>query len=157
MGSEMCIRDRAAPVANLIAVPFVTLLLVPLILFGTALMPLLPQLAYSCLVISDQLTAWLFTGLASAVSNLAAISLPTFGYTSLVCLSLLLTAVLLPVAVLFRAAILIVLAVWLVNPDLGLRATDSLVDRSPAEGEFILQVLDVGQGLSVIVLSLIHI
>ena len=141
----------AAPVANLIAVPFVTLLLVPLILFGTALMPLVPQLAYSCLVISDQLTAWLFTGLASAVSNLAAISLPTFGYTSLVCLSLLLTAVLLPVAVLFRAAILIVLAVWLVNPDLGLRATDSLVDRSPAEGEFILQVLDVGQGLSVIV------
>ena len=140
-----------APVANLFAVPVVTLLLVPLILFSSALMPLLPQVSTLCLGVADQLTTWLFSALGIAVTNLAAASLPAFDFVSLICLSVLLTGALMPGPRLFRVTILMVLLAWLVNPVDRLRSSGSPVNRVPQTGEFSLQILDVGQGLSVIV------
>ncbi|MFQ5488925.1 MAG: DNA internalization-related competence protein ComEC/Rec2 [Gammaproteobacteria bacterium] len=53
-----------APLANLLAVPWVSLLVVPLVLAGVSLLVILPPLGGSLLVLAATLLSWLWTVLA---------------------------------------------------------------------------------------------
>ena len=134
----------SGPVANLIAVPLVSALIVPLSLIGTALL-WLPSVGESLLWLAGGLLAVLFDGLqwlAHWRSAWLPVSLPLWSGL-LVALGTLL--ILLPAGVPFRALGAVLLAPLLFPPA-----------SSPAAGEAQAWVFDVGQGLAVLVRTRNH-
>jgi len=136
-----------APVANLIAIPFVSLLLVPLLLVATAVVWLWQDAALFLFHIADQLInlLWLFLDYLATLpfSHWSGPWLPWYYYSSLIIAGLLL---LLPKGT---------PAKWL-----GLFAILPLFFYSPntlKQDEFLLTLLDVGQGLSLVIQTKNHI
>ncbi len=126
--------------ANLIAIPWVGTLVVPLLLLGVALLPGLPELSNFLFLVASWLLDILWVGL-EILADMPGMLWPSptgSGLWLLVCTGGLLV-LLLPRA--FRAA---PLAVILAMPAL-LHAPDR-----PGEGDLWVSLLDVGQGLSVV-------
>ncbi len=138
--------SAAGPLANLLAIPWWTLVVVPLALLGTALEALLPgaggwawQLSAACFDLSWPLFSWL------SASCFALWWLPEAGP--------------------FALPLALAGALWLLLPQgvpgkgMALLLWLPLLWPSrelPAEGEFELQVFDVGQGLAVLVRTARH-
>ncbi len=132
----------SGPLANLIAVPWVSVLIVPLALLGTLLLPLLGEWL---LKLAGLFTAWLFEVL-QCLSGWQAAWLPSgLGAVEWCLVGLGCVLLLLPAGVPVRALGL-VLCLPLVFPERHL----------PAEGRAQVWVLDVGQGLSVLVRTREH-
>ena len=129
----------SSPIANLFAVPLVSVLIVPLSLMGTSLL-WLPGVGESLLWLAGGLLAFLFDTLqwlAGWQSAWLPASLPIWGWV-LIALGMLL--LLMPAGLPFRTLGLVLLAPLLFPP----------VDK-PAVGQAEVWVLDVGQGLAVLV------
>lgn len=149
------------PLANAMAVPFVSLLLVPCLLVGLVVQLLSPPAAVPVLAIADGLVGWLLAGLEWLVQVLPAISLPVDSPLLLCGLLTLVIATLIPApgrARLAAAAALLLWAAPLPAPILGwtkvewgVRPDGHVSPNEMLVGEFILHVLDVGQGLAVLV------
>jgi competence protein ComEC len=134
-----------APLANLIMVPYVSLLVVPLVLLGVLLM---------------SLWSWASAGLLSLAAGLMQLIWPllahlaSWHYAAWVRPQPALWSVLLAM---LGIGCLLAPRRWI--PDHALRAASALLllpmllltPRPPAEGDFRLSVLDVGQGLSVVI------
>ena len=134
------------PLANLVAVPWISLISVPLVLIATALKPLAPELAVWVLGLAAQVTAVLWQGLTLMASwPFSQWYLPTPAPMVLVLAVLGAAVLLVPRAVPGRSLGL-VLMLPLLWPA-GLR---------PPPGSFDVQVIDVGQGLSVLVTTTQH-
>ncbi len=129
-----------APVANLIAVPLVGMALVPLVLLAGALAQLSTDLAYWPLLLVDGVVDWLLVWLEFCAG------LDADWHTAHLPGSTLLLAVLgvgwvmVPLPWRWRLPGLLLLMALLPQPPLA-----------PAPGEFRVEVLDVGQGLAVLV------
>jgi competence protein ComEC len=134
------------PLANLIAVPWVSFVVVPVALTGTALALLWEPLGTPCFIAAAWLMQWLWSGLEPLASwrgalvylpqpSLAAFALALLGAFWL----------LLPRGVPGKAlaAVLLLPLLWPAQP-------------TPAEAEAELWLLDVGQGLSVLVRTRSH-
>ncbi|MBU1330307.1 MAG: DNA internalization-related competence protein ComEC/Rec2 [Gammaproteobacteria bacterium] len=134
----------SGPLANLLAVPWVGLLVVPLALLGTLLLPI-PGVGESILWLAGGLLALLFHGLtllAAAVPSWLSVDLPVMAWLALVLGVLML---LLPGGVPLRGlglALILPLAFWPVS--------------KPPVGQAEVWVLDVGQGLAVLVRTREH-
>ena len=135
-----------APLANVIAVPWVGLIVVPLTLSGIGLIPISSDLAGVVLLMSAEALAilWWFLQHLDALGFVVD-GLPVPGWMETLCLLILTALWLLPHGVPGR---------WLaifVFPLLFFRAAPT-----PAPGSVELSVLDVGQGLSVVVRTTRH-
>ncbi|MFG3451384.1 DNA internalization-related competence protein ComEC/Rec2 [Stutzerimonas stutzeri] len=134
----------SGPIANLFAVPLVSVLIVPLSLAGTSLL-WLPVAGESLLWLAGGMLSVLFDALhwlAGWQSAWLPVSLPLWGWL-LVFIGMLVT--LLPAGVPFRALGVVLLAPLLFPP----------ADK-PSTGEADLWVFDVGQGLAVLVRTGTH-
>jgi len=139
------------PLANFFAVPYVTLLLVPLVLVSVVLSPLASALSDYLLSIADRLVALLFGALHWFVEFSPALSLSEFGVGALGCASALVLAVLMPLSGVMRTVAGSAVLIWLLQGGQNFLANAKQVPVTPEHGEFTVQVLDVGQGLSVLV------
>ncbi len=134
-----------APLANIIMVPFVSLLVVPLVLLGVLLMPLWGWASAGLLSLAATLMQLIWPLIADLASwHYAAWVRPQPALWSVVLAMLGIGCLLAPRRWIPRhglrvAAVLLLLPMLLLTP------------RPPAEGEFQLHVLDVGQGLSVVI------
>lgn len=134
------------PLANLIGIPVISLAVVPLALLGLLLQPLAPSAATIAWQLSADLMQALW-GVLEWVSRWpsAMVWLPEPSLVALVLACVAAFWLLLPRAVPGKAlaAVLFVPMLW---PDL----------QAPQAGEADIQVIDVGQGLSVLVLTAHH-
>ena len=141
-----------SPVANLLAVPVVTLLLVPLVLCGGLL-----------LLFSAQASSWVF-GLADAVADAVLLGLDLLGATlplvsppeltgvGYVTFGGLLVAALLPASGALRiAAGSVLIYVCYAESPSSWSALTRAHTVQIGRGEFVVQLLDVGQGLAAVV------
>lgn len=136
----------AAPVANLVAVPWVTLVVVPLVLGGLALLPWVPAAAGHVLRLADTL----FGGLWPLLERIAAWDAAQWIQHAP------------PPWTLVPAVIGIVLLIaprglparWL--GVIWLLPALLVASPRPRDGEFWFTLLDVGQGLSAVVLTRTH-
>ena len=130
-----------APVMNLVAVPLVSILVVPLSLIGAALAFLQPQVAAFFLHSANRLMEWLWWLLEMASRHeYAVMYLPHPPVWALLLVSLGIVLLLFQRSVSHRiAGILMITPLFAVTP-VSLKA-----------GEFQVDFLDVGQGLSVVV------
>ena len=136
-----------APIANLIAIPWIGILVVPLLLLGLLCIPVMPAVASWLLERAAELLSllwWFLERLAALPVNLwqaPAVSLTWIALLTLgfVCLLLPRSIALLPVS-----AALLIPAVWL-QPE------------RPDSGDVWLTMLDVGQGLSVVLETRHHV
>ncbi len=136
-----------APLANLIAIPWVGLLVVPLLLLAALLIPVVPPLADLCLSVAGLLLHLLWRGLevlaavpASELS-LPGLPLPLLGLFTLgllCCLS-------------FRAMPVRLLGLALLLPALWFKPA------RPPPGDVWFTLLDVGQGLASVVETHAHV
>lgn len=130
-----------SPLVNLIAIPWITLAVVPLLLLSLPMLLLAPALGEPMVVLAEGLMAPLILALDRVADWPAAAAwLPEPGLVALAGAVLAALLVLLPVPASLR---------WLVLPLLApllLPGTDR-----PAPGDFDLHVLDVGQGTAVLV------
>lgn len=135
-----------SPVVNVLAIPLVSLLIVPLALAGALLLVSLPALAIGPLWLADRLLGCLFTGLDMAGALGPALwqpAPPTVLTTALAMLGVLL--------MLAPRGLVPTRTPWLL-PLCLLAPLLWPADRPrPAPGEAQLQFLDVGQGLAVVV------
>lgn len=134
----------SGPIANLVAVPLVSGLIVPLSLLGTSLL-WLPEVGESLLWLAGGLLAILFDVLHWLAGWRPAwhpVSLPLWGWLSA---GLGILLILLPPGVPFRALGLVLLAPLLFPPT-----------SRQAEGQAEVWVFDVGQGLAVLVRTREH-
>ncbi|MBF0220358.1 MAG: DNA internalization-related competence protein ComEC/Rec2 [Gammaproteobacteria bacterium] len=130
----------AAPLANIVAVPWVTLAVVPLLLLGALLLYLLPALAALLLQLAALAMVWLLNFLGWLQPQLAAVTLqsPTLLATCMALLGVAWFAA--PAAWPARWLGLLALLPWWL----------SLPER-PEAGTAAVTLLDVGQGLAVVV------
>ncbi|MBW8368424.1 MAG: DNA internalization-related competence protein ComEC/Rec2 [Arenimonas sp.] len=134
------------PLVNLVGIPWISLLVVPMALVGLALLPISDAAADACWQASGQLMQWLWIALERiAAWPPALVWLPE---PSLVSVALAMAAafwMLLPRGTPGKplAALLMLPMLW------------PAIDR-PAHGEFDLVLLDVGQGLSLLVRTRHH-
>ena len=136
--------SASGPVANLVAVPVVSLLVVPLALLGTLLLPL-PEIAFVLLGVAGWVLDLLFILLAQLAVWLPAwlpSALPFWAWLLVACGALLL---LLPAALPVRSLGALLLLPLLFGPQ-----------QRPEYGRAEVWVLDVGQGLSVLVRTQEH-
>jgi len=136
-----------SPLANLLAVPLVSVVIVPLVLAGVLLGQLVPAVALPLLQLADRLLQWMMEWLARlAELPVAALTLPAPGGVALL---------------LAMAGVMLLLAPrglpgrWLF-PLLWLPAVTGSALPAPPPGQFQVDVLDVGQGLAVVVRSASH-
>lgn len=135
-----------APLANLLAIPYVTLLVVPLVLLGVLLTGVTPALA----ALVWQVAAWLLQGVMLALDWLAGFSLSSV-YLPLIPLPWLLLAL--------AGFFLLWLPRGMPGRWLGLVLMSPLLfyfPERPGQGAFRLSVLDVGQGLASVVQTANH-
>ncbi|MFT0213257.1 DNA internalization-related competence protein ComEC/Rec2 [Pseudomonas sp. F1_0610] len=128
-----------APLANIIAIPYLSFIVLPLALIGAVSLPI-PWLAQLLLGLAHQAMELLFSLLAWFASWQPAWQLPAQSTLSLLFLLLAVLLWLIPRGVFSRAV-----AVFLLLPSL-FQATGQV-----AEGEALINVLDVGQGLAIVV------
>ena len=135
-----------APIANVVAIPFISLLVVPLLLFSSLLLWLWPALAEILLHLSDNLLSFIWPFLDTLAS------LPLSHWQS-------------PALPLYYWLPIIIGSLLLLTPRhfpakwLGLLGLAPLFLWSPAkpdEGEFWFTLLDVGQGLSAVIQTQHH-
>ncbi len=135
-----------APLANLLAVPVVSFIVVPLSLLAVSLLSLLPECSALLLVIVDEVLTLLWTYLSYLVElPFAYITLPKPDTISLILAILGMLLLLAPRGIPMRY-----LAVFLLAP---LFLT---TQQRPLVGEMWLTLLDVGQGLSVVIETAEH-
>ncbi len=136
-----------SPVANLLAIPAVSFVIVPAILVGVALLVVWPPLGGALLGLASQLLAWLVEAL-DALAGLpnAFVNQPVSEWWVFMLAS---------VGVFYLFAPRGVPARWL-GPVLALPLA-TLAPRKPEVGGFRVTVLDVGQGLSVVVETRAHV
>ncbi|MEK1907392.1 MAG: DNA internalization-related competence protein ComEC/Rec2 [Pseudomonas sp.] len=137
--------SASGPLANLLAVPWVSFLVVPLALLGTALLPV-PGVGEGLLWLAGGLLEWLFQLLGWLATLLPAwlpMALPWWAWllVTLGCALLLLAA-----GVALRAlGLILLLPLWFTPPAL------------PPAGQAEVWQLDVGQGLAVLVRTHSHV
>lgn len=138
-----------APLANLIAVPLVSLAVVPLTLLGGLLALVWPDAGQMVLAWADGLLEWLWLVLQwMAEWELSSGEVPALEGRNLGFLLLAMLLLILPRGLPGRGLALVLmlpLALW------NLRGDATLPDLTLREGAFRLTVLDVGQGLSAVV------
>lgn len=135
-----------SPVVNVLAIPLVSLLIVPLALAGALLLVSLPALAIGPLWLADRLLAWLFAGLEVVGTLAPALWQPTPPSALTTVLAMLGVVLMLAPRGLVPTRTPWLLPLCLLAPLLW------PADRPrPAPGEAQLQFLDVGQGLAVVV------
>ena len=139
------------PMANFFAVPYVTLLLVPWVLLSVVVWPVAPALSTVLLVVADRLVALLIAVLHWVVAFWPAVSLPILSVAALVCASALVLIVLMPLSTAMRCAAGAALLVWVLQAAQKFSVGSTQLPDTPKHGDFVVQVLDVGQGLSVVV------
>ncbi|MFT5446241.1 MAG: competence protein ComEC [Gammaproteobacteria bacterium] len=139
-------QSLLSPIANLFAVPVTGLLVVPLTLLAVVIDPLLPELAGAALRAAALLMQWVFVLLA-ALKDLGWLYTPPRAPSALVLLGALIgvTVLLSPVGLRLRLIGLFWLAPLIVPPT-----------SAPPERGLDLHVLDVGQGLSVVLRTRQH-
>ncbi|TPW17561.1 MAG: competence protein ComEC, partial [Halothiobacillaceae bacterium] len=135
-----------APLANLVAVPWVSLLVVPLVLVGTLLLPWVPFIGEGLLRLADLLLQLIWYGLTlladPAWSQWSPSALPGWSIVAAVMGVILLLA---PRGLPLRyLGLLWLLPLWLLKPG------------APQQGEVWFTLLDVGQGLSAVVRTQHH-
>jgi len=135
-----------APVANFVAIPFISLLVVPLLLFSSLFLFIWPALAEILLHLTDKLLSfiWPFLDVLASLpfSHWQSLSLPLYYWAPIIMGSLLLlTPRHFP-------------AKWLGL--LGLTPLFLWSPIKPDEGDFWFTLLDVGQGLSAIIQTQQH-
>lgn len=137
----------ASPMANIVAIPAVTFLIVPLMLIGSLLLPISDAGASLCFTLASALWQGTWQVLQTLAALFPVVVLPFQPPLALFGLSLL--AALLMLSPLRTPR-------WLWPPVLG--ALYLLTpQRALREGEFELAMLDVGQGLSVVVTTARHV
>ena len=136
-----------APVANIIAVPVVSIVVVPLSLLGLALLQLLPEIAAFFLQIVDSVLQALWLVLEYLVKlPMASIVRPKPQLWQMIVALLGVLLILAPKGIPGRfLGILLVLPVFLVKSE------------KPQSGEMNLTLLDVGQGLSMVIETAEHV
>lgn len=136
-----------SPLANAIAIPLFTLLVVPLVLLGAMLAALSPTLAGWPLGLATDVLGLLWIALDwFAEQPLALWHFPTVGWGALVAMGL-------------GSAMLVLPAIWPIRL-LGLACCVHVFfirPPTPAPGDYELAVLDVGQGLAVVVRTHDHV
>lgn len=139
-------QSLLSPIANLFAVPVTGLLIVPLTLLAVVIDPLLPELAGAVLRAAALLMQWIFVLLA-ALKDLDWLYTPPRAPSSLVLLGALMgvTVLLSPVGLRLRLIGLFWLAPLVAPPT-----------SAPPERGLDLHVIDVGQGLSVVLRTQRH-
>ncbi len=138
------------PLANFFAVPYVTLLLVPWILLSVLLLPTVPELSAHLLAVADRMVGYLFDALRWFVEIWPAVSLAILSVGTLAAALVLVSIVLLPLSRGIRSAAASALLIWMLQADES-SVVSTQGSGTPEHGEFNVQVLDVGQGLSVVV------
>lgn len=131
----------SAPVANLIAIPFVSLLIIPLLLIATLLIPLSESASLTCFELADQGLAILIAGLQLIADNSLSHSHFALSQSWMVIpLSIMVILLLGPKGLPAKHLVVFALLPLLPfsKPDL-------------AKGDMHLTLLDVGQGLSAVV------
>ncbi|WP_139272139.1 DNA internalization-related competence protein ComEC/Rec2 [Phytopseudomonas punonensis] len=136
--------SASSPLANLIAVPWVGFVVVPMALLGTVLLPV-PWLGEALLWVAGFSLEWLFHLLGLIADWLPAWLPSALPFWAWLLVALGAFLILLPVGVPFRSLGLIMLLPLLFTP----------VER-PAERRAEVWMLDVGQGLSMLVLTRNH-
>ncbi|MGF1644577.1 MAG: DNA internalization-related competence protein ComEC/Rec2 [Thiotrichales bacterium] len=135
-----------SPLANLLAVPWVSFLVVPLVLLGVVAIGISDSAARVLLELAGVLLEWLLLGLQQlSALPYAFVRLPAAPWWLTAGAFVGLLIVFAPRGIPVR-----VLGLALLVPLAGFRPT------GPREGEFRLTVLDVGQGLSVVVRTRHH-
>ena len=138
-----------SPLANLLAVPLVSLLVVPLVLGGILLLGVSPEFAAWPFTVAD----WLLHGLMQGLDALASLPVAVAGVRldsgwalafALLAVALLLAPRGLP-------------GRWLMTLFLLPAVVGNVARPSLPEGEFQIDVLDVGQGLSVVARTAGHV
>ena len=139
------------PLANFFAVPYVTLLLVPWVLFSVLLLPFGAELALSLLMVADSMISILFCLLQWVVEIWPGVALPVFRLGVLLSALVCVVMFLLPLPLMLRGAAGSAVLIWLINTNHNLPLGTTKAVAMPGYGDFNLQMLDVGQGLSVVV------
>ncbi|MEX0740559.1 MAG: DNA internalization-related competence protein ComEC/Rec2 [Pseudohongiella sp.] len=135
-----------SPLTNVLAIPLVSLLVVPLALSGALLLIWLPMLAIWPLALADLLLGWLFAGLSVAAQTGPALWQPAPPGFVTAASAMLAVLLLLSPRGLVPSRTPWLLPLCLLTPLLW------PADRPrPAHGQAQLQFLDVGQGLAVVV------
>lgn len=140
-----------APLVNLVAIPFIGLCVVPLCLLAMAGMMVSPAVGQWLFILPDFLLAWYVQGLAllAAHSPLALLRLPVMSNWSMGLLiggigAFLLTRQVQAKALAGIVILLMLAAAWFVRPEML------------PPGTAVVSVLDVGQGLAVVVQTRHH-
>ncbi len=136
-----------SPIANLVAIPWVSLVVVPLSLIGLVFMPISTALSNAIFSISALAIKWLFAGFellaGSSLANVTIAEIPSayliFAFAGFVFL-------LLPKG--FPARWLGLIAIL---------PTLLFVAEKPKQGEFIFTLLDAGQGMASVVQTANHV
>lgn len=130
-----------SPLANALAVPLFTIVLVPLVLVGTVVSTLSLSVGGLLLGLAATVLNWCWP----AMNWLAARSLAVWHFPSLPTLTF--------VALVLGGLLIVIPAIWPVRIAAVMLCVPALLYRPsvPAPGAFELNVLDVGQGLAVVV------
>lgn len=139
-----------SPLVNLLAIPLFSLLLVPLVLSGGLLLFLWPEVGEILL----QGARWLLDVLLPLLDQLAAVNPPFSGREAGVQLLVVLTAGLLFGSLLWRRGMN--WSVLLVVPIVALAVGFAAQSARPQPNSFDFALLDVGQGLSAVVITARH-
>jgi competence protein ComEC len=141
-----------SPVTNVLAIPLVSLLIVPLALLGALLLVIMPGLAFlpdlslAPLWLADVLLGWLFAGLQAAATLGPDLWQPPPPTPQVAALAMLAVLLLLAPRGLLASPVPWLLPLCLLTPLLW-----PAERPRPAHGTAQLQFLDVGQGLAVVV------
>lgn len=141
-----------SPVTNVLAIPLVSLLIVPLALSGALLLVIMPELAFlpdlalAPLWLADVLLGWLFAGLQAAATLGPELWQPPPPTPLMAALAMLAVLLLLAPRGLLHSPVPWLLPLCLLTPLLWPEQRPR-----PAHGTAQLQFLDVGQGLAVMV------
>ena len=135
-----------APLANLLAIPWVSFLVVPPLLVGLVCLPLWPAVSTALLAFAAGSVHLLWIGLAwlgGGSGNL--LHLPAFTATGMLLVIAGMVCLLAPATLALRLAGLLLLVPVMLGPS-----------PRPAQGDVWLTVLDVGQGLSAVIQTRRH-
>jgi competence protein ComEC len=137
-----------SPVINFIAVPLFSLLIIPLILLGCLFALLMPSLAAFCLSAADRMISLFFSIFAGGTEAYHMYPAVESAHISLfICLAVVLFILYFQAAENRRAALLFTSLAFI------LVAISSWERKSKAAESWFVEVLDVGQGLAVLVRS----
>lgn len=137
-----------SPIINMFAIPLVGLIVVPLTLLGAGLLFVFDPLGLLLLIVGDRLLEFLFVVIAWIVARAqwTLLDLHGMSYTQLLCISIAVLLFLLPV----RRALRVLVLPLLLPVVFPIRET-------PVHGQLDVHILDVGQGLSVVLRTANHV